>query len=118
MESPQQRRGQQAEELAWRHLRDHGLQPVTRNYRCRLGELDLIMRDGDQLVFVEVRYRRNTRYGGGAESITAHKQQRVIAAALHYLQAHPGEARHPARFDVVAVQPDGLDWIPNAFSAE
>lgn len=112
-------RGAEAEELACRHLQQQGLYLVERNYRCQRGEIDLIMRDGASMVFVEVRYRRSTRFGSGAESIDRRKQAKLAAAALHYLQSHRDAAKCPARFDVVSITSNGnryeIDWIRNAF---
>ncbi|MDX1252118.1 MAG: YraN family protein [Gammaproteobacteria bacterium] len=114
-------RGAEAEELACRHLQKEGLLLVERNYRCQRGEIDLIMRDGASMVFVEVRYRRSVRFGSGAESIDRRKQAKLAAAALHYLQSHRNAAKCPARFDVVSIAPDvsgsRIDWIKNAFEA-
>ena len=93
--------GAAAEELACRYLEAQGLTLVMRNFRCRWGELDLIMRDGEQLVFVEVRSRRHSRYGTPAESITRAKQQRLLRAAAFYLQYQQLDL--PCRFDVVAI---------------
>ena len=99
------RHGAQAEELASRFLARHGLVIVERNWRRRVGELDLIAVDGDVLVFVEVRLRRRGDYGGAAASITAAKRARMIAAAGLYL----ARLRHtPAcRFDAILL--DELD---------
>ena len=110
--------GSQAETHACRFLERKGLRLVERNYRCRRGEIDLIMRDGEYLVFVEVRYRGSRGFGGGAESVTGAKQRRLVAAAGHYLQtAHAGR-EPPCRFDVVAVsRQTEPDWITNAFEA-
>ena len=109
--------GSQAEDLARRFLEARGLELLTRNFRCRSGELDLIMRDGEQLVFVEVRSRRHTRYGTPAESVTRTKQQRLLRTAAFYLQRQRIDP--PCRFDVVAIlQSDGepqVEWIRNAF---
>ena len=109
--------GTAAEDLALHYLEARGLVLVTRNFRCRTGELDLIMRDGEQLVFVEVRSRRNSRYGTPAESVTRTKQQRLLRAAAFYLQRQHLDL--PCRFDVVAIlQPDGeprIEWIRDAF---
>ena len=106
-----------AEELALHYLEARGLTLVTRNFRCRSGELDLIMRDGEQLVFVEVRSRRYACYGTPAESVTRTKQQRLLRAAAFYLQRQRLDL--PCRFDVVAIlQPDGepqVEWIQDAF---
>lgn len=112
-------RGERYEALAHAHLRDAGLTPVARNFQTRFGELDLVMRDGDVLVFVEVRYRARAAYGGGAESITASKRQRLAVAAQQFLQAQPALARLPCRFDVVALSGDpaqpSVDWLRDAF---
>lgn len=111
--------GRDAEALAERYLAERGLTLVTRNYRCRVGELDLVMRDHETLVFVEVRRRARSHFGGGAVSIDARKQARLIAAAEHYLVSHRLDQRQPCRFDVVAI--DGaeagpeIDWISGAF---
>lgn len=113
--------GRLAEERARRHLEDHGLKLLETNFRCPGSELDLIMRDGDCVVFVEVRFRRSARFGGGAESVDRRKQEKLTACALYYLQRHRRLARLAARFDVVALTPQGgdyhIDWIRNAFQA-
>jgi putative endonuclease len=109
--------GGEKEQLACRYLESQGLRLVARNHRCRHGEIDLVMRDADTLVFVEVRYRRSQRFGSAAESVDAHKQRRLAAAAGHYLQGHPCPL--PCRFDVLAIgAADGIDWIRNAFGVE
>jgi putative endonuclease len=116
-----QTRGKDAETLACRHLQSHGLRLLERNYHSRRGEIDLVMQDKDSLVFVEVRYRRQDRFGSGAESVDRHKQSRIIACALHYIQKHPETARQPCRFDVVSMnggdRKHTLEWIRNAFTA-
>jgi putative endonuclease len=109
--------GAVAEDQARRYLEMRGLTLVTRNFRCRAGELDLIMRDGEQLVFVEVRSRRHSRFGTPAESVTRTKQQRLLRAAALYLQRQRLDL--PCRFDVVAilraeVEPQ-IEWIRDAF---
>ncbi|RZT29630.1 putative endonuclease [Cupriavidus agavae] len=107
-------RGAQAEDRALAYLQRQGLAPVERNYRCKGGEIDLIMRAGDgTLVFVEVRQRRGRGFGGAAQSITPAKQRRVLLAASHYLAAL-GQVP-PCRVDVVAIEPGRLDWLANAF---
>lgn len=114
--------GEQAEQRAQRWLRARGLTPITHNYRCRLGEVDLIMADGETLVFVEVRWRTHGQYGGAAASVDRRKQRRLTLAARHYLGRYPNQARRPCRFDVLGLEPDGDDgiryqWIANAFYA-
>ncbi len=112
-------RGDWAEEVASRHLAENGLKPVARNYRCKSGEIDLVMRDGGTLVFVEVRYRSRTDFGGALESIDEHKVARVTAAAEHYLACNRLDPLAPCRFDVVCVGPGkpraALEWIRDAF---
>jgi putative endonuclease len=110
--------GAEAEDLACAWLQARGLRLRERNYRCRRGEIDLIMQDGEQLVFVEVRYRRNSRYGSAAESVTAAKQTRLISAASQYLQGQRGALA--CRFDVLALSGangERVDWIRDAFQA-
>ncbi len=112
--------GQRAEIKAEKHLRRHGLITLSKNYHCRYGELDLVMQDGEELVFVEVRHRSKQGFGSGAESITQIKQQRLVAAARHYLTQHSRGLNQYCRFDVVSI--DGgltsrhVNWIKNAFS--
>jgi putative endonuclease len=108
------RAGNEAEALAAEFLARRGLTIVARNWRRRCGELDLVARDGDTLVFVEVRLRRRTDYGGAAASITAAKRARLIAAAGHYLARLPRTP--PCRFDAVlldALDPARIEWLRN-----
>lgn len=92
-----------------------GLRTVQRNARYRVGELDLVMLDGDILVFVEVRYRREHDFGGALASVTAAKQRKLGRAAASYLAQHPQHARRACRFDVVAIGDAGTDWLRDAF---
>ena len=112
-------RGAAAERLAGAWLRRRGLRPLDANYRCRAGEIDLVMRDGETLVFIEVRYRRDNAFGRGAESITRTKQQRIVKAASRYLQQHPRWANDVCRFDVISLSGDAgnpeVEWIRHAF---
>ncbi|MBB1089665.1 YraN family protein [Rhodopseudomonas palustris] len=102
------------EQHACLFLEQRGLELIMRNYRCRAGELDLIMRDGDTLVFIEVRYRANHSFGGATASVTLRKQQRLIAAAQRYLQQYPSD--DPCRFDVIAINGNGqCTWLRSAF---
>jgi putative endonuclease len=111
-------RGQQIEKAVGRFLQKQGLRLITRNYHSRHGEIDLIMQDNEVLVFVEVRYRADSRYGTPAETVNYHKQSRISRTAAVYLQSEKPE-HSSCRFDVVAVSPSakGLDmqWIQNAF---
>jgi putative endonuclease len=109
------RLGDSKERQARRYLEQHGLRHVANNVRCRRGELDLVMRDGDVLVFIEVRYRASQRFGGAAASIDARKQRRIAAAAAWFLQRQP--VALACRFDVLALGPgDRVDWIRDAFA--
>lgn len=109
-----QRLGQSAETRAEAFLKAQGLRPVARNWRCRFGEIDLVMHDRDTLVFVEVRLRNHAGFGDGFDSVTPTKQRRLIATARHYLATL--KSMPPCRFDVVALR-DGADpaWMRNAF---
>jgi len=107
-------RGESAEEQAHKFLINKGLSPVCRNYRCKQGELDLIMTDHQTLVIIEVRFRKTDQYGSAAETVTRAKQSRIIAATHIYLSSH--KADRPVRFDVIAISGNGnVEWIQNAF---
>lgn len=110
-------RGQQIEAQAEAFLRQQGLKPITRNYTIKAGEIDLIMREGEVLVFVEVRYRASSLHGSGAESITHSKQQKLLKTAAHYLQKHYASHEPDCRFDVISAsgEPVQFHWIRNAF---
>jgi putative endonuclease len=107
--------GAAAEQAAADYLIGQGLKLVARNFRCRGGEIDLVMHDGPTLVFVEVRARSRADFGGAAESITPTKQGRIILAARHYLAQHGIDA--PCRFDAVLLQAGRLQWLKAAFDA-
>ena len=107
--------GGEAEHGAARFLERQGLRIVARNYRARVGEIDLVALHGEVLVFVEVRMRSSSRFGGAAESITRRKQSRIAAAAGHFLQRFGGAPR--CRFDVVILQEGPPQWIQAAFEA-
>ena len=113
--SGKQAQGRDWEGVALRHLQGQGLAPVETNFTCKSGEIDLIMRDGDTLVFVEVRQRADGRHGGAAASITPAKIRRLLRAAQFYLQRFP--ALPPCRFDVVAIDGEEINWIRNAIEA-
>ncbi len=114
--------GDAAEARALAHLTRAGLVLVQRNYRvargphAKGGEVDLVMRDRDgTLVFVEVRARRDERFGGAAASIGATKRRRIVFAAMHFLRSEP--RLPPCRFDVVAVDGERIEWLRAAFDA-
>ena len=116
--STRQAKGAAAEQLAAGYLARQGLSVTERNFRVRGGEIDLICRDGEMTIFVEVRLRSRNDFGGAASSITAAKQARLVLAARHWLLRH---GPTPCRFDCVLL--DGLDthnieWLRNAFAAD
>jgi len=104
--------GEDAENRALAYLREQGLELVERNFSCKVGELDLVMRDRQHLVFVEVRERSSPHFGGAAASITPAKQKRIVRAAKYYLLRYP--TIPPCRIDVVAIDGHHLSWLRNA----
>lgn len=109
--------GDTGEREAEKALTEAGLYTVAKNYRCKGGELDLVMLDQQQLVFVEVRVRKNDRFGTAEESIGFHKQQRIKLAAMHFLQTHKEFQRHGCRFDTYCLTNGKAQWIKSAFDA-
>lgn len=109
--------GMAGEEAAKKFLLKQGLRWITSNYHCRFGEIDLIMRDGDYLVFIEVRQRRSMAFGGALASVTAAKQKKLIKSAQHY-QWTQKISESLCRIDVLTLQgtPPNIDWIKNAIS--
>ena len=107
--------GREAETRAAAYLENCGLRLVDRNFRVRGGEIDLIMKDGRTLVFVEVRQRSRSDYGGAGASITAAKRRRIILAARHYL-ARRGDC--DCRFDCILIDAGQLEWLKHAFAAD
>lgn len=115
------RRGQWAEQTAERCLKSHGLVVVKRNYRCRYGELDLIMRDKATLVVVEVRARAAAEFLPPALSIDERKQGKIIRSTEYFLQRHPVYADNAVRFDVVTLtgnKQSSMQWLRGAFTAD
>jgi len=113
--SEKQRQGRLGEDDALAHLVLHGLTLVERNFRCKGGEIDLIMRERDCLVFIEVRQRSSRGHGGAAASITPAKQRRLVIAAQVYLLRL--KVLPPCRFDVVAIDGGALSWLKNVIEA-
>lgn len=116
--------GEQLETVALRYLEARGLTLICRNFQCKLGELDLIMRDAQMLVFIEVRYRRCERFGSAVESVDRRKQRKLLRTAQIYLNVQRFSQREPCRFDILgitlndAAQEYRFDWIANAFDSE
>jgi putative endonuclease len=113
--------GRRGEDLARRHLESQGLELLERNYRCRAGEIDLVMLEGRTLVLVEVRSRTSATHGSAAATVGSRKQRRFTLAARHLMLTRPQYRRLAARFDVVAIDPTPgggparLTWIRDAF---
>ncbi len=110
--------GVAAEQLAATFLADHGLKLVVQNYHCRFGEIDLVMIETKTLVFVEVKLRSSSQFGGAAASITPQKQQKMILTAQHYLQQTHYKTEPACRFDAILMSKADLkhiEWIRNAF---
>ncbi|MDH4073886.1 MAG: YraN family protein [Gammaproteobacteria bacterium] len=115
-----QQSGAAAERDARRYLEAAGLEFVAQNVRYRLGEIDLVMREGECLVFVEVRYRASSRFVAPLLTVDRHKERRITQAASLFLARNPRYASSPARFDVIAIEraPDGhtgIQWVRDAF---
>jgi len=117
------RKGLRYEDQASAYLQQRGLALMQSNYRCRLGEIDLIMRDKKTVCFIEVRFRGSSDFGGASASITPSKQRKIIKTALFYLSNCPALGRQALRFDALLIQRQNngrldFNWIKNAFYAE
>ena len=116
--TPRQRAGAAAEQAAERHLAAAGCRVLARNARYREGELDLIVRERELVVFVEVRLRAGERFGGALASVDVFKQKRLARAAHRWLAEHYGERWPACRFDVVTIDGDGrIEWLRDAFAS-
>lgn len=107
--------GKEKEELAALFLRKNGCQIYEKNYRCKIGEIDLIAFDGEYLVFVEVKYRKDSRNGYPQEAVTLKKQRTVTKVALWYMMKKGWSNTLPSRFDVIAICGNEIVWHKNAF---
>jgi putative endonuclease len=114
-----QQSGNQWEKTAESYLGARGLKLLQRNFSSRFGEIDLIMEDNKTVVFIEVKYRKNSRHGSGADAVTIQKQHRISATAAWYLSKNPTRAEQFCRFDVISIDPEkgdqGINWIKSAF---
>lgn len=115
--------GEGSEKRALEYLLAQGLRKIAGNFRCRMGEIDLIMLDRECLVFVEVRYRRKNRFATAAASVDGLKQRKILRAAAAFLSRNPRFRDAPVRFDVVALDAASddqctLQWLKDAFRAE
>jgi putative endonuclease len=112
-------KGAHYESLARKYLEGAGLEYIAANIQCKYGELDLIMRDQDIWVFVEVRYRNSAKFGNAQSSITRQKQQRLLRTAAWWLAQHQASfATTDCRFDIFAITDTQQEWLPDAFNAE
>lgn len=112
--------GNQAEALARDYLSRNGLSFCASNFQCKTGEIDLIMKDGDMLVFVEVRYRAEISHGTPLDTVTASKQGKLRRTASYFLQQHFGDRWPACRFDVIGISGELnktplIEWVPSAF---
>lgn len=123
--------GSRAENDALLYLQEQGLKFVEKNFHCRQGEIDLVFKDNDTLVFVEVRYRKSSKYGHAYETVNKRKQQKIISTARYYLHKHRLTESVCSRFDVISIEKSHSDkkndtsqasttlqWFKNAFSDE
>lgn len=120
--APHQLAGKDAEAQALNYLMEQGLRLLAQNWSCKRGELDLVMLDGDTVVFAEVRYRLHAQWGGALGSIDARKREKLVIAAQYFLQKESRWANHPCRFDVIALEGSPgstprLNWLKNAFDS-
>lgn len=110
--------GELAEQRACDYLQAQGLELITKNFRTVAGEIDLIMCDDKEIVFVEVRSRAHEEYGSAIESININKQRKILKTAFYFLQQRNGFHKANCRFDVIGVSHDDIEWIQDAFTAD
>lgn len=114
-QSNRRRIGAEAEQLVKRYLAEHGFKILEMNYRCRQGEIDIIAKEEEYYVFIEVKYRTSTKYGMPQESVGIAKQRRICKAAQYYLYSQSLNEFTPVRFDVAAVLENKIVYYKNAF---
>ena len=116
-----QKIGAEVEQQALGYLQQQGASLIQQNFRCRIGEIDLIMQAQGALLFIEVRFRKNVQFGSAVESINWQKRQKIIRSAQFFLRKFPNFQYAPCRFDVLAARLDAqelcFEWIQNAFQA-
>jgi putative endonuclease len=110
--------GSAAEARALEYLQGQGLRLLARNWRCKLGELDLVMQDGETVAIIEVRSRARGEWGSAAETVGRRKQLRLVRATRLWLARRPDLAEQPLRFDVVTLDAGALDWRREAFDVQ
>lgn len=107
--------GREKEELAEEYLRQQGYEILDMNFYGRFGEIDVIARDGETLVFAEVKYRKSERFGNSLEAVDTRKQKKICQTALYYLARHHISDSVPCRFDVIGITGEDITHIKNAF---
>ncbi len=107
--------GRQMEERATNYLCSKGVDILERNFHSPFGEIDIVGRTAEYILFVEVRYRKNSRFGYPQETVARHKQIKIRRTALFYIARHQWEWKGSYRFDVIAICGEELEWIQNAF---
>lgn len=108
--------GTKKEEIAYTFLQQKGVRITERNFRCRLGEIDMIGYDGEYLVFFEVKYRKNQAKGSALEAVGYGKQQKICKVSDYYRMIHHCASDTPIRYDVIAIDGDKIQWVKNAFA--
>lgn len=109
--------GDSAEELACNFLKKNKIKILERNFRVHTGEIDIIAREKDTIIFIEVKFRKNSNFGHPFESVTPTKQQKIIQTAQFFLQKHQTLSNYNCRFDVISIENSDINWIKNAFDA-
>lgn len=108
--------GSEKEELATKFLTERGVEVLTKNFYFHGGELDLIAKDGEYVCFIEVKYRKSTRYGFPEEAVTVSKQRKILQGARVYLYQNHYPTDTPCRFDVISIYNEEINWIQDAFT--
>jgi len=106
------------EERAQNFLKKSGVRILNTNFKCKLGEIDIIAADNNTLLFIEVKYRKSDKFGDPSETVTYHKQKKIILTAQLYLQKHPKLANKACRFDVISIHQNDINWIQDAFNTD
>ena len=115
-------KGLEYEDLAAQYLEKQGLTILERNYQCRQGEIDIVAKNREFVIFIEVKYRKNNRFGEPFAFVDTKKQRRLIKTALHFSQQKGLHEKYPMRFDVISIQPQDtqfdIQWLKNAFTTD
>ena len=109
--------GTQKEEVAIKYLEENGYQIIQKNFYCKTGEIDIIAKDEDYFVFIEVKYRTSDKYGLPTEAVNFHKMRKITRAAMFYMLKNNISTNIPIRFDVVVLLKEQIHLVKNAFEA-